>query len=60
MEFLTIRQEAEKYKLMSETRLRQLQKENKVPGYYSGTRFYVEHESFVQQLQELVNQSVNA
>lgn len=56
IDFRTIRQTAETG-LVSEWRLRQMLREGKLPGVYSGTRFYVDVEELEAQLkaQSLAN-----
>lgn len=52
MIFLTIRQEAQQG-IVPEHRLRQMLKQKALPGFYAGTRFYVNHEQFVAQLEAM-------
>lgn len=49
-QFPTIRQEALIYGLLSEHRLRILLKEGKLPGFYSGNRFLINHKALVNML----------
>ena len=50
MQVFTITQEA-KQGLLSEFRLRQMQKQGRLPGFYSGTRYYVNHDMLVEQIE---------
>ena len=50
--YITIRQESRYPECpYSENRLRILVKEQRVPGIYSGNRFYINHEMFMEQIQ---------
>lgn len=55
MEFLTIRQTA-RQECIPENALRTLLKQNELPGFYSGTRFYVNVEELRKRLGALPSQ----
>lgn len=50
MKFLTIKQEAE-LGIVPGFRLRQMLKQGRLPGYYAGSRYYVNHDMLVAQLE---------
>lgn len=50
MNLKTVRQTAA-LGVLPEFRLRQMQKEGRLPGFYSGTRFYINVDMLVEQLQ---------
>ena len=50
MQFLTIKQEA-RQGIVAEWRLRQMLKQNRLPGYYAGTRFYINHTMLMEQIE---------
>lgn len=50
MNLKTVRQTAA-LGVLPEFRLRQMQKEGRLPGFYSGTRFYINVDMLMEQLQ---------
>lgn len=58
-EFKTIRQTAA-MGLLPEHRLRQMQKQNRLPGIFSGNRFLVNTKALAEQLEAESKRAVNA